>query len=111
MERCILKRHNERKPRCQAGDTLAGIAAALWGDANLWYKIAEVNGLTAESQLIEGMPLLIPVGIVRTSNTAETFKPYDPPEVLGSTSPTSPAPASGDTHSWRRRRQASAVIA
>ncbi len=58
----------------------------------MWYKIAEVNGLTAESQLVEGMPLLIPVGVVRTSNTAETFKPYDPLEVLGSTSPTSPAP-------------------
>ena len=67
----------------QAGDTLAGIAAALWGDASLWYKIAEVNGLTAESQLIEGMPLLIPVGVVRTSNTAETFKPYDPPGASG----------------------------
>jgi nucleoid-associated protein YgaU len=46
----------------QAGDTLQGIAAALWGDASLWYKLAEINGLSAESALIEGLPLIIPVG-------------------------------------------------
>ena len=76
----------------QSGDTLAGIAAALWGDANLWYKIAEANGLTAESALLEGMSLIIPAGVQSNANNAATFKPYDPLEVLGSTSPTSPAP-------------------
>ena len=76
----------------QSGDTLAGIASALWGDANLWYKIAETNGLTAESALPEGMSLIIPAGVQSNANNATTFKPYDPLEVLGSTSPTSPAP-------------------
>ena len=76
----------------QSGDTLAGIASALWGDASLWYKIAEANGLTADSPLLEGMSLIIPAGVQSNSNNATTFKPYDPLEVLGSTSPTSPAP-------------------
>ncbi len=76
----------------QSGDTLSGIAAALWGDASLWYKIAEVNGLTAESALIEGLPLIVPAGVQRNENNAETFKPYDPLEVLGSTAPTAVAP-------------------
>ena len=25
----------------QAGDTLQGIAASLWGDSSLWYKLAD----------------------------------------------------------------------
>lgn len=41
----------------QSGDTLQSIAAGLWGDGDLWYKIAEVNGLTAESALPEGLAL------------------------------------------------------
>ena len=65
----------------QAGDTLASIASALWGDSALWYKLAEVNGLTAESALIEGQPLLILVGVIRNTNNASTFQPYDPLEV------------------------------
>ncbi|MBY0563044.1 MAG: LysM peptidoglycan-binding domain-containing protein [Hyphomonadaceae bacterium] len=76
----------------RAGDTLSSIAAALWGDASLWYKLAEVNGLTGESALIEGQPLIVPVGVVRSENNATTFKPYDPLEVLGNTSPTAPKP-------------------
>ncbi len=79
----------------QQGDTLSSIAAALWGDANLWYKLAEVNGLTAESTLPEGLPLLIPSGVVRDTNNAQTFKPYDPNEIMGNLSPTATAPPKG----------------
>ncbi|WP_306252635.1 LysM peptidoglycan-binding domain-containing protein [Parvularcula sp. IMCC14364] len=28
----------------RAGDTMGSIAASLWGDASLWYKLAEANG-------------------------------------------------------------------
>lgn len=31
----------------QAGDTLASIAQAVYGDANLWYKIAGANGMAS----------------------------------------------------------------
>ena len=33
----------------QAGDSLYTIAASQWGDASLWYLIAEANGLSAAS--------------------------------------------------------------
>ena len=77
----------------QAGDTLSSIASALWGDSSLWWKLAEINGLTAESALPEGLPLIIPAGVVGVHNNALTYKPYDPLEVLGNTSPTAPTPA------------------
>ncbi|MFZ2030955.1 MAG: hypothetical protein WAU68_11645, partial [Vitreimonas sp.] len=38
----------------QAGETLQGIAAQLWGDSNLWYKIAEINGLTVLPRYLAG---------------------------------------------------------
>ena len=76
----------------QSGDTLQAIAANLWGDSALWYKIAEVNGLVGDETLIEGQLLIIPVGVQTNQNNATTFKPYDPLEVLGNTSPTSPTP-------------------
>ncbi len=38
------------------GDTLQGIAAAVWGDASLWYMIAEANGLTSASNNIHTLP-------------------------------------------------------
>jgi YD repeat-containing protein len=36
----------------RAGDTLQGIALGLWGDASLWYKLAEANGLSGAAGLI-----------------------------------------------------------
>jgi nucleoid-associated protein YgaU len=42
------------------GDTLASIAANLWGDSALWYKIAEANGLTGQAALSEGQTLNLP---------------------------------------------------
>jgi trimeric autotransporter adhesin len=59
----------------QAGDTLQGIAANLWGDATLWYKLAEANGLQGDAALVEGAPLIIPVGVQTNANNATTFKP------------------------------------
>ncbi len=48
----------------RTGDALAGIAASLWGDANLWYKLAEANGLSAGSVLSEGQLLTVPAGVM-----------------------------------------------
>ncbi|MDF2388593.1 hypothetical protein JMG10_44650, partial [Nostoc ellipsosporum NOK] len=42
--------------------------------------------------LVAGQRLTIPTGVVRSSNSAATFKPYDPAEALGSLSPTNPRP-------------------
>ena len=74
------------------GDTLAGLAASLWGDAGLWYKLASANGLSAASALVPGQTLTIPSGVTRSGRTASTFKPFDAGEVAGDLSPTTPKP-------------------
>ncbi|MEQ1552377.1 LysM domain-containing protein, partial [Sphingorhabdus sp.] len=76
----------------RAGDTLASIAAQLYGDANLWYRLAEANGLSAQAGLIEGSTLILPQGVAKNSHNAGTFQPYDPSEVMGETQPTTPKP-------------------
>lgn len=76
----------------RAGDTLQSIAERLYGDANLWYRIAEANGLSAGAILVEGRALGLPPGVSRNANSAATFKPYDPADILGRTSPTTPKP-------------------
>jgi YD repeat-containing protein len=79
----------------QSGDTLAGIARTLWGDASLWWKLADVNGLAAQgpdSRLAEGQSLSIPGHVSGVHNNAQTHKPYDPTEVVGDTTPNMPAP-------------------
>ena len=79
----------------RSGDTLQGIAQQLWGDANLWYKIAEANGLTASSSLTDGQSLVIPAGVFRNHQTAQTFLPYDQGRFLqlAEPSPLFPSPA------------------
>ncbi|MCX8474598.1 MAG: LysM peptidoglycan-binding domain-containing protein [Sphingomonas sp.] len=76
----------------QGGESLSSIAAQLWGDSNLWYRLAEANGLSAGSALAEGQRLTIPAGVMRSSYNASTFAPYDPTAALGDTSPTTPTP-------------------
>ncbi len=74
------------------GDTLQGIAAQLWGDASLWYKIAEANGMTAAAGLVQGQSLTIPVNLLKSGHNAGTFQPYDASQAMGQVSPTSPKP-------------------
>lgn len=75
-----------------AGETLQSIAAQLWGDASLWYLLAEANGLPGSTALAAGMPLTIPGGVIGSHHNAGTFKPYDPAEAIGNTSPNTPKP-------------------
>lgn len=78
--------------RVNQGDTLAGIAQSLYGDSSLWYKIAEANGLSAATALIEGQTLVLPTGVIRSKNNASTFKPYDAAEATGDLNPATPKP-------------------
>ena len=64
----------------------------MWGDSSLWYRLAEANGLTAASALVEGQSLTVPAGVSSNGFSASTFRPYDPAEAVGETSPTSPKP-------------------
>lgn len=76
----------------RTGDTLSSIAANLWGDGALWYQLAEANGMSANTGLVEGQQLTIPAGIVKNHHNSSTFKPYDASDVLGDVSPTTPRP-------------------
>ncbi|MDO9005753.1 MAG: LysM peptidoglycan-binding domain-containing protein [Aquabacterium sp.] len=74
------------------GESLQGIAQAVWGDASLWYLIADANGLTSSSQLKAGQTLLIPNKVTNVHNNTQTSRPYDPAQALGDISPTLPDP-------------------
>jgi LysM repeat protein len=73
----------------QAGDTLQSIAQAEYGDASLWYVIAQANALSSDNDLAIGQSLTIPQ-VTTNGNTATTFKPYDPSSIVGSTTPNLP---------------------
>lgn len=76
--------------KARAGEDLPSIARAVWGDASMWYLIAEANGFTATPQLREGQLLVIPNKVTNFHNTSQTFKVYNPGEVMGDVSPTVP---------------------
>jgi hypothetical protein len=77
----------------RAGDTLQSLALMFFGDQSLWYRIAEANGLSGGSALVEGQRLTLPSGILTSGHSASTFKPYDAAEALGNLSPTTPKPS------------------
>lgn len=82
----------------RAGDTLKSIALAAYGDASLWYLIADANGLTGDADLKVGQTLNIPTRVGGVHNSASTTGVFDPSRIQGSTSPQLPtptAPASG----------------
>jgi len=74
----------------QAGDTLQSIALAAWGDSNLWYLIAEANGLFGAVSLQAGQNITIPTKVSNYHNDASTFRVYDPNKALGNVQPTVP---------------------
>ena len=74
----------------QDGDTMQSIAQAVYGDASLWYVVADANGFDAATDApAAGQTLKLPQ-VTTNSNTAETFKPYNPREISGSTTPSLP---------------------
>jgi len=82
----------------QSGDTLRTIAARIFGDANLWYLIAQANGLTdPNSAPAAGTTLIVPNKVVSLSNTSDSFKPFDLSQAIGDTTPYQPAPPPKDS--------------
>jgi hypothetical protein len=73
----------------QAGDTLRSIATRVYGNGDLWYVIADANGMQSDRDLVAGTLLTVP-SVKVSSNDAETFKPYDPGAIVGSTTPDMP---------------------
>ncbi|MDB5856274.1 MAG: rane protein of unknown function [Herminiimonas sp.] len=80
----------------QAGDTLQGIAQSAYGDSQLWYLIADANGIQGNSDLRVGQTLQLPNRVGTIHNDARAFKPYEPGKVMGDTTPNLPAPSGGD---------------
>lgn len=82
----------------RTGDTLQGIAAAMYGNPSLWFVIADANGLSAGEPLPAGRQLTIPNHIQQGNLTADTHKLYNESEIVGSTLPnlvTPPPPSHG----------------
>ena len=80
------------------GETLAQVADTLWGDAGLWYLLAQANGLGGDTVLAAGQRLTVPAKVTNLHNNAGTFKPYDPDEALGNLSPSAIAPKPKAAH-------------
>ena len=76
----------------RAGDTLESVARAMFGDASLWYMLADANGLSGAAALSAGQVLRIPAGLANLHNTSDTFRPYDSARHIGDTLPTTPKP-------------------
>ncbi|MCP4471197.1 MAG: RHS repeat protein, partial [Gammaproteobacteria bacterium] len=74
-----------------AGDSLQSVALSVWGDASLWYLIADANGITGD-ELTAGRRLSIPNVVTNIHSNSETFRPYDPSITMGDTSATLPDP-------------------
>ena len=76
----------------RGGDTLSSIAQSVWGDAAMWYLLADANGLSGGEKLVEGQVLVIPNKVTNIHNNATTFRPYNPGEAMGNVNPTLPDP-------------------
>jgi len=74
----------------QAGDTLRSLAVRIYGSDTLWYVLAQANGLgNPDQELAAGTFVTAPSTRV-SSNDSNTFKPYNPSEAVGSTTPSLP---------------------
>lgn len=77
------------KVTVQAGDTLYTLAQRVYGNGNLWYVLAEANALKGDNDLVAGATLNAPQ-VKTSSNDASTFKPYNPGEITGPSTPSLP---------------------
>jgi YD repeat-containing protein len=83
----------------QAGDSFASLAARIWGDASLWYMLADANpGLATgpSGALSAGQAITVPNKIANFHNNSTTFRPYDPNKAVGETQPGAPLPPKGN---------------
>lgn len=71
------RQHDSHHYAVRAGDSLQSIAMAIYGNANLWYVIADANGLNGNAELFAGMRLAIPEVSHFAENSGSSFKPID----------------------------------
>ena len=91
---------NVIKYQVQSGDSLKSLALNFYGNADYWYLIANLNGLTSspDEALSAGLSIDIPAR-ASSSNSANSFKPMDLQKIIGDTTPSlpyvPPPPAAG----------------
>jgi len=81
-----------------AGDTLRGVAQTVYGDANLWWVIADANGVSQEDPPEAGSVIRLP-SLTRSTNGAGTGAVYNAGRIVGDTTPEAiapPIPSEGD---------------
>ncbi|QWF18238.1 putative Ig domain-containing protein [Lysobacter capsici] len=72
------------------GETLREMAKRVYGSDQMWYVLANANGLgNPDQELAAGTQLIAPNATV-SGNDANTFKPYNPADAIGSTTPSLP---------------------
>ncbi|MCJ8315114.1 MAG: hypothetical protein HRU38_23970 [Saccharospirillaceae bacterium] len=67
----------------QGGESLQMVAQNVYGNSNLWFLIAEANGLDATSTLVEGQFVLIPPGLESAKLDADSHLLYDASGITG----------------------------
>ncbi|WND82018.1 putative Ig domain-containing protein [Lysobacter capsici] len=73
-----------------AGESLRDLAKRVYGNEQQWYVLAQANGLGDPEQEIGGGLMLDVPNVDVSRNDAGTFKPYNPGEAIGSTTPSLP---------------------
>ncbi|HEV7609219.1 MAG TPA: hypothetical protein VGO61_17895 [Steroidobacteraceae bacterium] len=69
-------------------ETLRDIARRIWGDANLWYILAQENGYTDPGAVLAaGTVLQVPNQVVSVANNAAVYQPFDIGAAIGNTAP------------------------
>lgn len=70
-----------------AGDSLRSLATSYFGNPDMWFVIAEANGLNGDVALQNGQRLIIPNTVENGRFTDKAFAPYDESEIIGSKMP------------------------
>lgn len=78
--------------RVNAGETLQTIAQEVYGDRELWFQIAQANGLASTRDLKVGQTLTIPNRVGTIHNNTASYRPYDHAKIIGETTPNLPVP-------------------
>lgn len=72
------------------GETLRDMSTRIYGTDQLWYVLAQANGLSDPDKEVASGSLLEAPDVSVNRNDANTFKPYNPAEAIGSTTPSLP---------------------
>jgi hypothetical protein len=72
------------------GETLQNLAQRIYGNASLWYVLADANGYSDPTAPLTAGTRLNAPSVSVSKNDANTFRPYNPNEAIGSTTPSLP---------------------